>query len=70
LDHALTTTQGAQEHTELDRLERDVFALIARGSSDPEIAARLGLELVEVQRLHRSLTHKIWRRAQRLSDER
>lgn len=69
MDDALTTSPGAQEHTELDRLERDVFALIARGNSDPEIAARLNLKLVEVRRLHRSLTHKIWRRAQRSFDE-
>ena len=69
MDDALTTSHRTQEHTELDPLERDVFALIARGSSDSEIAARLDLELVEVRRLHRSLTHKIWRRADRLSDE-
>ena len=59
----------AQERTELDRVERDVFALIARGSSDSQIAASLGLELVQVRRLHRSLTQKIWRRAERLPDE-
>ena len=53
------------EETDLGSVEKLILGLIARGKSDPEIAADIGLDLDEVRRLHSQLSRKLSRKVQR-----